>query len=154
MVSINANHLSIQAIDSKSVALAYIKCPCFGLRSHNVQDSPIFQLQVTFAALQEGTQNVFNPAKLVESLKLRTTEQQDAQECVLVIFFVKGILIRSAIPGSRSCFCLIWMPNSRNSRYHRSSLSSLTKWVRICFYGTLFTFSLVVFRQTSLRNNL
>lgn len=25
----------------------------------------------------------FNPIKLVESLKLRTTEQQDAQECVL-----------------------------------------------------------------------
>ncbi|KAG5638283.1 hypothetical protein H0H81_000929 [Sphagnurus paluster] len=44
------------------------------------KDSPIFQLQVTFAALQEGTQSSFNPAKLVESLQLRTTEQQDAQE--------------------------------------------------------------------------
>lgn len=43
-------------------------------------ESPIFQLQVTFAAMQVGTQAVFNPIKLVESLKLRTTEQQDAQE--------------------------------------------------------------------------
>lgn len=48
------------------------------------KDSPIFQLQVTFAALQESTQNVFNPVKLVESLQLRATEQQDAQESVLV----------------------------------------------------------------------
>ncbi|KAG5724013.1 Ubiquitin carboxyl-terminal hydrolase 48 [Termitomyces sp. T112] len=44
------------------------------------KESPIFQLQVTFAALQEGIQTCFNPAKLVESLQLRTTEQQDAQE--------------------------------------------------------------------------
>lgn len=44
------------------------------------QDSPIFQLQVTFAALQEGNKSVFNPKKLVESLQLRTSEQQDAQE--------------------------------------------------------------------------
>ncbi|KAG7447960.1 cysteine proteinase [Guyanagaster necrorhizus] len=44
------------------------------------KESPIFQLQVTFAALQEGTQSVFNPVKLVESLQLRTSEQQDAQE--------------------------------------------------------------------------
>jgi len=45
-----------------------------------LQESPIFQLQVTFAALQEGNKSVFNPAKLVESLQLRTSEQQDAQE--------------------------------------------------------------------------
>ncbi|KAF5373636.1 hypothetical protein D9758_000663 [Tetrapyrgos nigripes] len=44
------------------------------------QESPIFQLQVTFAALQESKQMVFNPTKLVESLQLRTGEQQDAQE--------------------------------------------------------------------------
>ncbi|KAJ3775406.1 cysteine proteinase [Lentinula raphanica] len=43
-------------------------------------DSPIFQLQVTFAALQESIQSVFNPSNLVESLQLRTAEQQDAQE--------------------------------------------------------------------------
>ncbi|CCM02089.1 uncharacterized protein FIBRA_04166 [Fibroporia radiculosa] len=41
---------------------------------------PIFQLQVTFAAMQECTQSSFNPIRLVESLKLRTSEQQDAQE--------------------------------------------------------------------------
>ncbi|KAF5380840.1 hypothetical protein D9615_004069 [Tricholomella constricta] len=44
------------------------------------KESPIFQLQVTFSALQESTQGCFNPTKLVESLQLRTTEQQDAQE--------------------------------------------------------------------------
>ncbi|KAK7054721.1 hypothetical protein VNI00_003184 [Paramarasmius palmivorus] len=43
-------------------------------------ESPIFQLQVTFAALQESIQQAFNPTKLVESLQLRTAEQQDAQE--------------------------------------------------------------------------
>ena len=44
------------------------------------QETPIFQLQATFAALQESSESIFNPVKLVESLKLRTTEQQDAQE--------------------------------------------------------------------------
>ncbi|KAF5389843.1 hypothetical protein D9757_003699 [Collybiopsis confluens] len=43
-------------------------------------ESPIFQLQVTFAALQHSIQSVFNPSKLVESLQLRAAEQQDAQE--------------------------------------------------------------------------
>ncbi|TFK55130.1 cysteine proteinase [Heliocybe sulcata] len=47
---------------------------------HNYQDSPVFQLQVTFAAMQKGLHKVFNPTKLVESLQLRATEQQDAQE--------------------------------------------------------------------------
>jgi ubiquitin carboxyl-terminal hydrolase 48 len=40
-------------------------------------------LQVTFTALQECTQNVFNPEKLAESLQLSTSEQQDAQESVI-----------------------------------------------------------------------
>ena len=48
------------------------------------QESPIFQLQATFAAMQTCKEVAFNPVKLVESLKLRTTEQQDAQECVCV----------------------------------------------------------------------
>ncbi|KAI0670438.1 cysteine proteinase [Trametes maxima] len=47
---------------------------------HTFEESPIFQLQVTFAAMQHSTLNTFNPVKLVESLKLRATEQQDAQE--------------------------------------------------------------------------
>lgn len=46
----------------------------------NFVDSPIFHLQVTFAAMQEGRQKVYNPSKLVESLELRAGEQQDAQE--------------------------------------------------------------------------
>ncbi|KAH9946153.1 cysteine proteinase [Epithele typhae] len=44
------------------------------------EESPIFQLQVTFAAMQTCALSSFNPVKLVESLKLRATEQQDAQE--------------------------------------------------------------------------
>ncbi|KAI0362032.1 cysteine proteinase [Trametes cingulata] len=47
---------------------------------HTFEESPIFQLQVTFAAMQHSALNTFNPVKLVESLKLRATEQQDAQE--------------------------------------------------------------------------
>ncbi|KAF9218284.1 cysteine proteinase, partial [Gyrodon lividus] len=47
---------------------------------NNFEDSPVFQLQVIFAALQESTQNVYNPAKFAESLNLSTSEQQDAQE--------------------------------------------------------------------------
>ncbi|KAI0664864.1 cysteine proteinase [Cubamyces menziesii] len=47
---------------------------------HTFENSPIFQLQVTFAAMQHSALNTFNPVKLVESLKLRATEQQDAQE--------------------------------------------------------------------------
>ncbi|KAG8751493.1 hypothetical protein FRC14_007826, partial [Serendipita sp. 396] len=42
--------------------------------------SPIFQLQVTFAALCYGKGSVFNPRPLVDSLRLSNTEQQDAQE--------------------------------------------------------------------------
>jgi hypothetical protein len=48
------------------------------------QETPIFQLQTTFAALQESSESIFNPVKLVESLKLRTTEQQDAQEWEII----------------------------------------------------------------------
>jgi ubiquitin C-terminal hydrolase len=44
------------------------------------QESPIFQLQVTFAALELSKRRTFNPIKLVESLKLRASDQQDAQE--------------------------------------------------------------------------
>jgi hypothetical protein len=45
-----------------------------------IQVSPIYQLQVTFAALQNLKENVFNPVRLVESLHLKVSEQQDAQE--------------------------------------------------------------------------
>ncbi|KAF7304975.1 hypothetical protein MKEN_01212200 [Mycena kentingensis (nom. inval.)] len=48
--------------------------------SATFKDSPTFQLQFTFAALQCTTQDVFNPEKLVKSLELETSEQQDAQE--------------------------------------------------------------------------
>ncbi|KAF8511943.1 cysteine proteinase [Hysterangium stoloniferum] len=56
------------------------KCKPSQEEGKDLEESPIFQLQVTFAALQESTQNVFNPVKLVESLQLRASEQQDAQE--------------------------------------------------------------------------
>jgi len=57
------------------------------------QESPIFQLQTTFAALQESRLKVFNPEKLVGSLQLRTNEQQDAQECVILMFIIDRLLI-------------------------------------------------------------
>ncbi|EEB91093.1 hypothetical protein MPER_10610 [Moniliophthora perniciosa FA553] len=55
-------------------------CQPIGGSEEKFMESPIFQLQVTFAALQESIQKAFNPTKLVESLQLRTAEQQDAQE--------------------------------------------------------------------------
>ncbi|KAG6814529.1 hypothetical protein H0H92_000055 [Tricholoma furcatifolium] len=75
-----------QCVAPEGSKLKYKACLKFTIRhflsnlQHIWQDSPIFQLQVTFAALQESIQNCFNPVKLVESLQLRTTEQQDAQE--------------------------------------------------------------------------
>jgi len=46
------------------------------------QLSPLFQLQATFASLERSKLAVFDPIKLIESLQLRASEQQDAQECV------------------------------------------------------------------------
>ncbi|KAK1222681.1 hypothetical protein PQX77_014467 [Marasmius sp. AFHP31] len=60
------------------VGLKNLGATCYANAS--LQESPIFQLQVTFTALQESIQKAFNPTKLVESLQLRTGEQQDAQE--------------------------------------------------------------------------
>lgn len=68
-----------------------------------LEESPIFQLQVTFAALQEGTQSVFNPIKLVESLELRTAEQQDAQEfSKLFISHLDAEFKKQSIPAIKS----------------------------------------------------
>lgn len=44
------------------------------------QSSPVFQLQVLFTFLQTSKQAVYDPEPLVESLKIKKTEQQDAQE--------------------------------------------------------------------------
>jgi hypothetical protein len=46
----------------------------------DLKESPLFQLQVTFAALQEAATFYFNPKPLVKSLRLSEFEQQDAQE--------------------------------------------------------------------------
>ena len=72
---------------------------CQPLNKQNFKESPIFHLQVTFAALQEGNKAVFNPVKLVESLRLRTTEQQDAQEYVTAGLKVTRILNCSGSPN-------------------------------------------------------
>ncbi|BGP05993.1 hypothetical protein JCM10049v2_001812 [Rhodotorula toruloides] len=45
-----------------------------------VESSPVFQLQVLFTFLQTSKQAVYDPEPLVESLKIKKTEQQDAQE--------------------------------------------------------------------------
>lgn len=44
------------------------------------QASPVFQLQVLFAFLQQSQQAVYDPDPLVDALKIKKTEQQDAQE--------------------------------------------------------------------------
>ncbi|GAA6016907.1 hypothetical protein JCM11491_006909 [Sporobolomyces phaffii] len=46
----------------------------------NVENSPLFQLQVLFSFLQSSKQAIYDPSPLVNSLKLDQTEQQDAQE--------------------------------------------------------------------------
>ncbi|CAG7854462.1 Ubiquitin carboxyl-terminal hydrolase 48; AltName: Full=Deubiquitinating enzyme 48; AltName: Full=Ubiquitin thioesterase 48; AltName: Full=Ubiquitin-specific-processing protease 48 [Serendipita indica DSM 11827] len=56
------------------------RCTPSAETDQDLEKSPIFQLQVTFAALNLGSLNVFNPRPLVESLRLDNTEQQDAQE--------------------------------------------------------------------------
>lgn len=62
---------------------AVYKCqPSESSDSGKFEESPVFQLQVTFGALQESNQYVYNPVKLVESLQLKTSIQQDAQESV------------------------------------------------------------------------
>ncbi|CAE6449091.1 unnamed protein product [Rhizoctonia solani] len=50
------------------------------LPGKSVEESPIYQLQMTFGALQHSNEKAFNPVKLVECLGIRTGEQQDAQE--------------------------------------------------------------------------
>ncbi|BGP37863.1 hypothetical protein JCM10449v2_001789 [Rhodotorula kratochvilovae] len=53
---------------------------CLPPSNGNVEASPVFQLQVLFAFLQSSQQAVYDPDPLVESLKIKKTEQQDAQE--------------------------------------------------------------------------
>ncbi|GAA6042749.1 hypothetical protein JCM8097_007455, partial [Rhodosporidiobolus ruineniae] len=53
---------------------------CLPSANGNVEASPIFQLQVLFAFLQTSIQGVYDPSPLIQSLKLDTSEQQDAQE--------------------------------------------------------------------------
>ncbi|GAA5871715.1 hypothetical protein JCM3774_003027 [Rhodotorula dairenensis] len=53
---------------------------CQPSASGNVEASPLFQLQVLFAFLQKSRQAAYDPAALVEALKIPKTEQQDAQE--------------------------------------------------------------------------
>ncbi|PPQ64679.1 hypothetical protein CVT26_002769 [Gymnopilus dilepis] len=54
--------------------------PPEGISEEKYRNSPIFQLQVTFAALERGNKTFYDPRPLVESLQLRASEQQDAQE--------------------------------------------------------------------------
>ncbi|KXN92215.1 Ubiquitin carboxyl-terminal hydrolase 48 [Leucoagaricus sp. SymC.cos] len=76
---------------------------CQPQRARENQDSPLFQLQATFAALQNGLCKVFNPTSLVESLQLRTAEQQDAQEfSKLFMSHLDTEFRNQAAPGLRS----------------------------------------------------
>lgn len=55
---------------------------CRPATTGRVDASPLFQLQVIFAALQAGHAKAFNPVELVRTLRLDSGEQQDAQEWV------------------------------------------------------------------------
>lgn len=46
----------------------------------SLRQSPIFHLQLAFAALENAKMNVYDPSPLVDSLSLNPSEQQDAQE--------------------------------------------------------------------------
>ncbi|KAI5900286.1 uncharacterized protein SCHCODRAFT_02607525 [Schizophyllum commune H4-8] len=77
--------------------------PCGNESEDKFKQSPLFHLQVTFTALQESTQSVFNPNKLVESLQLRTSEQQDAQEfSKLFMTHLASEFNKQSIPSVRS----------------------------------------------------
>jgi hypothetical protein len=60
---------------------------------------------------------VFNPIRLVESLQLRTAEQQDAQEYVCNLAANMEFLVTPA--GSLNCLCLTSMLSSKNKVYPR-----------------------------------
>ncbi|KAF7969279.1 hypothetical protein HWV62_27809 [Athelia sp. TMB] len=84
-------------------AVYQCQAPSNSQHSSKFEESPVFQLQVTFAALQESTEGVFNPTRLVESLKLSTTEQQDAQEfSKLFMSHLDAEFKKQAIPALRS----------------------------------------------------
>jgi hypothetical protein len=74
---------------------------------------------VTFAALQESTRNVFNPTKLVESLRLRTSEQQDAQEFVPCYMLMQNIL-----PTALARFSKLFMSHL-DLEFQKQSIPSL-----------------------------
>lgn len=111
-VFINANPPWRKGGSLRWVAMIYIHV---SLRTFS-KESPIFQLQVTFTALQESAQNVFNPIKLVESLHLRASEQQDAQEQVLMAHNIYNYET-DHYKGFLNCLCHIWPLNSRNKLY-------------------------------------
>ncbi|BGP54011.1 hypothetical protein JCM8202v2_001583 [Rhodotorula sphaerocarpa] len=53
---------------------------CVPAENGNVEQSPMYQLQVLFASLQKSQQAAYDPEPLVQALKIKKTEQQDAQE--------------------------------------------------------------------------
>ncbi|KAG8853524.1 hypothetical protein FRB96_008126 [Tulasnella sp. 330] len=69
----------------------------------SLQESPVYQLQVTFAYLQNSSQNVFNPQALVDSLRLPATEQQDAQEfSKLLLHHLESVFAAQSVPSLKT----------------------------------------------------
>ena len=84
---------------------------------------------MTFAAMQYSSLSAFNPVKLVESLKLRATEQQDAQE--YVAYYASccvAISDKPCLPDSLSSSWRISIRSSRSNRVLSSSRSFPIRW--------------------------
>lgn len=65
-----------------SIPLKQGRKTSFSSLRYRYQDSPIFQLALTFAALQTSETKYYDPTGLVNALRLDTGNHQDASECV------------------------------------------------------------------------
>ncbi|KAG9012112.1 hypothetical protein FRB93_002255 [Tulasnella sp. JGI-2019a] len=79
------------------------QCVPEGDDEKSLQESPVYQLQVTFAFLQRSSQNVYNPQTLVDSLRLPASEQQDAQEfSKLLLHHLESVFAKQSVPSLKT----------------------------------------------------
>lgn len=107
---------------------------------------------MTFAALQQSEQIAFNPVKLVESLKLRTTEQQDAQE------YAFQLLIHACLDNTGTRFSKLFMAHL-DTEFQQQANPSLKSLIadQVCpgsLLHVLPSLITLVSRKASLRDSL